>query len=424
VNTGPDGSGNVLVIYRSETFPLRSSVRDHLHAFRRYSARRTFYWNIALGGVPEYLLKVPFDLVVFHTTFLSSRWGKGVFEDLVDRARALRQVAGIRVMMPQDEFFRTDVLGDFIKEFEIDLVLSVAPETEWSTIYPSVDRARVRFQQVLTGYLDEATLADIERLVRQSRPRPIDIGYRAWHALAWLGRHGQLKTSIAARFEAAAESAGLTTDISTRAEDTFYGDGWLRFLASCKYTIGVEGGATILDADGSLRERTEQFLRDHPEAGFDETEASCFPGRDDELQLKVLSPRHLEACATRTCQVLVEGSYNGVLQAGVHYLALRADLSNLDEVVADMKQDDRREAIVAAAYRDVVESGEWSYSRLVSDTERTALGAAAGTPIARSVRGTVLLLLTRALDWRNTAMWRVRHALVVPLRSRASRMLK
>ena len=54
---------------------------------------------------------------------------------------------------------------------------------------------------------------------------------------------------------------------------------------------------------------------------------------DGRLQLFAISPRHLEACATRTCQVLVEGEYSGVLRPGEHYIPVRKDLSNLDDVL-------------------------------------------------------------------------------------------
>ena len=98
----------------------------------------------------------------------------------------------------------------------------------------------------------------------------------------------------------------------------------------------------------------------------------AFPGRDGELELYAISPRHLEACATRTAQILVEGDYAGILQPGVHYTALRRDLSNLDEVL-DARGVRRRlppARLSQQAYTDVVASGEYTYRRLVEQVER------------------------------------------------------
>ncbi len=43
-----------------------------------------------------------------------------------------------------------------------------------------------------------------------------------------------------------------------------------------------------------------------------------------------MSPRHLEAAATRTFQVLVEGDYSGALEAGIHYQPVHRDLSDIE----------------------------------------------------------------------------------------------
>jgi hypothetical protein len=172
----------------------------------------------------------------------------------------------------------------------------------------------------------------------------------------------------------------MRVDISTRASDTLTGDDWYRFLASCKYTIGVEGGASVHDPDGSVKECSDRYVSAHPGAGLDEVEAACFAGRDGGIEYRAISPRHLECCATRTCQVLVEGDYNGILQPGKHYLSLRRDLSNLEEILEAIQADADRERLVETAYEDVVASGAYTYERLVRDVEAVALTAAPLTP--------------------------------------------
>ena len=128
----------------------------------------------------------------------------------------------------------------------------------------------------------------------------------------------------------------------SRPSDTLFGDEWFRALAASRWTLGVEGGASILDRDGGIREATERYVAEHPDASFDEIEAACFPGRDGELALFAISPRHLEACATRTGQILVEGDYSGVLEPGRHYLPVRPDLSNLGDGARAGRDEERR----------------------------------------------------------------------------------
>ena len=368
---------NVLIVY-SLMQPMRSTIGDHLYSFKRYSRNRCSYLNVAARGVPRWLARQRWDAVIFHTSFLSAmRWAPEAFTDQMREVEALRGAGRVRIAMPQDEFLRGGALCEFINRFDITDVFSVAPESEWPKIYESVDRDRVRFSRVLTGYLGEDTLERIDRIVAGAPERPIDVGYRAHPGAPWLGRHGMLKGRIGEEFERSAPAHGLSTDISMRDEDVHHGDDWFRFLAACKYTIGIEGGATVLDRDGSFKERTERYLAEHPDAGYDEVEANCFPGEDGKLALMAISPRHLEACATGTCQVLVEGSYNGILRPGDHYIELREDLSNLEQVLETMASDRERLRITEAAHRDIVASGRYGYATFVAEVE-SAIPAEAG----------------------------------------------
>jgi hypothetical protein len=374
--SGSDEPNGVLVVYSLLIWPLRSSVEDHLYSFERYSRYPCTYLNLMVRRVPREMLERRWKLIVFHKSVFDQRWVPRVWAKTRRRAVPLRRIDAPRVALPQDDFFRTDDIESFVRDEGVDCICTPAPPSQWDTIYTGIDRDRVRLAHVLTGYLNERTLERIETIVADSpAERPIDIGYRAWHAEAWLGRHGQLKTVIADRVRELAPRHGLRIDVSTSESDTLLGDDWFRFLARCRYTVGVEGGASVIDRDGSIRARTQTYHSLHPDASFEEIERACFPGVDGSVAEYALSPRHLEACATRTCQVLVEGEYDGVLKPDVHYIPVRRDFSNLDEVLASLDDEARRVRIVENAYRDVVGSGGYSYQRLVRDVERAALGS-------------------------------------------------
>jgi hypothetical protein len=385
---------SVLVAY-AQLQPWRGTVRDHLYSFRRYGTRPYEYVNLAVPGLGRAYARRRYDAVLWHNTVLAwLRWAPADQQQgLLGRARALRGATDCHVALPQDEFIHRDRVNRFLAELGVRHVFSVAPESEWPALYEGVD-----VSPALTGYLDEATVARIDRIVAEGRPRAIDVGYRTVPAKPYLGRHATLKAGLADAVAARAPSRGLRVDLSTRAEDTFYGDDWYRFLVTCRYTVGIEGGASILDRDGSVQACVDA---QPPGLTFDELEAKCFPGRDGELALFAISPRHLEACATRTVQILVEGSYSGVLQPGVHYLELKRDLANLDAVLETVAADDSRE-IAERAYADIVASGRFTYRRLVEDVERVLPVAAGGRrPILSQVVDTsshaLIPLATRVL---------------------------
>jgi hypothetical protein len=376
----------VVLYYHFSESPLRGAVSDHLYSFQRYGAHETYYINLAVRSIPAFLLSRPVDLVIFHTTLLSFRWGGGLAGLLQKHGSTLEKLGGVKVAIPQDEFYRTDDLAAFINDLHIRHVFSVAPEPEWPKIYEKVDFEKVTFHKVLTGYLDDATVAHIDAMASTAVARTIDVGYRAWEARPWLGRHGMLKKTVAEAVAEQAPGRGLRCDLSLREQDTIYGDDWLRFLLRCRFTVGVEGGASLLDRDGSLRDRVDGYSLEHPEASFAEVEAACFPGRDGELKLFAISPRHLECCATRTGQVLVDGDYDGLLEAHRHYIPLRPDFSNLPEVLEAMKDEGRRRRMVDAAYVDVVKSDRFSYRRFVEFIVHSSRIAPAGTQVTASLR--------------------------------------
>ena len=350
-------------------YPLRSTVEDFLYSFRRYGRGRQFYVNLAVRDVPDWVRTAPIDAVIYHTSFFSQRWSPGQFEKLFETAAPLKGVGRVRVGLPQDEFTRTEPLSRFVDEFELDHVFTLASESAARKIYAGLDLDRVGFTRAQPGYLSGHTQKRIERIVARTQQRPIDLSYRAWSGAPWLGRHGMLKGEIADVVGKAAEGRPIRTDISNRDEDTFHGDDWFRFLASSKYVLGCEGGASLQDPDGSIRERTERYQAEHPGASFEEIEAACFPGQDGNLDYFAIGPRHIEACATRTCQVLVEGEYSGVLRPHEHYIELKRDYSNLDEVLELVERDEVREEITETAYRDVIASGRYTYESFVREVE-------------------------------------------------------
>ena len=285
--------------------------------------------------------RIRFDAIVFHTSFLSSlRWGPQVDETLRARALELRR----RTRHPRgDAAGRVPALGSAVATSSATLASTSCsrsrrrPSGRRSTRASTASACASSPRSPATSTSGRSTR--IDEILRETPERPTDVFYRAGAERPYLGRHGMLKTGIATAGEAEARARGLTTDVSLDPGATLLGDDWFRALAASRWTLGVEGGASILDPDGEIRAATMRYVAEHPDATYDEIEAACFPGRDGELALFAISPRHLEACATRTGQILVEGGYSGVLEPGRHYLPVRADLSDLGAVLEQAKDE-------------------------------------------------------------------------------------
>ena len=353
----------ILIVYHKiYERDIRATIDEHLYSFRRYSIEKCYYLNAALG-IPAYLKWIKFDLIIFHYTFFAWKWFPKAKTGFLKRCERLKEVRGYKVAIPQDEYVHSDAVCSFFREFGIKTVFTCLPETEWQKVYPREKSGLEHYVTVLTGYIDEGAVARISKYKKELRE--IDIGYRARKLPYWLGRHGQLKWLLAEKFSKTDRGHGLRVDISTEPGDVFLGEDWYRFLLRCRTVLGCEGGASLHDPEGSIWQRVETYMETHPSAEFDEVEQSCFPGQDGNLKLFSLSPRHFECCITRTCQVLVEGDYGGILKPGVHYIDIKKDWSNLEQVMQKIKDRFYCERLAENAFGDIVGSGLYTYRKFV-----------------------------------------------------------
>lgn len=352
----------ILVIYhRAAGAKWLPTYLHNLYSLERFSTHECFYLNAARVRVPRYLINLKPDLVVFHYTFLLLRQVAAEWERLLGLLDFTKSLDGPRVVIAQDEQVRMDLLNQFVDAFNVSSIFTPSPKASWARVYPGSRDRGIKLHGILTGYVDDDAVVAIATKMRPLDSRQIDVGYRSWYMPPFYGRHGQMKQTIGRVVQERATAFHLRTDISCEEKDALLGDLWFDFLLNCKYTIGVEGGCSVFDWDGTIAERTRGYIDANPGASYEEIEAACFPGDDSEFDYRLISPRHLEAVMTKTCQILVEGDYAGVLRPHEHYIPLKRDLSNVDEVLRLVAEDSVRAEMVERAYSDVVSSGRYSY---------------------------------------------------------------
>lgn len=392
----------IVVFYNARwNLPLRATNAAHLSCWGRYSRHRVAYVNVAYGVPWRLLDRLNIDAVIFDTIFLSMHWSPDYFRARSRDCLKVRELACAKIAIVQDEFYNLDLVVDFLDRVGVTDILTCSEPEEWAKLYGRLDLTKVTMRTALTGYVDEHYLRAIP--VPPIAERPIAIGYRAWNNPYWLGEHGLEKVRIGQVIGKAARALGLRVDINNPVATEFLtGSAWYAFLARCRAVLGVEGGASIFDRDGSMKARVEAYLSEHSQASFAEVRQACFADRDGELKLACLSPRHFEACMMRTAQVLLEGRYSGVFEPWVHYIPVKRDYSNLDEVFAVLADTERVQRMVDRAYTDIIASGKWSYRRFVRQIEaaviesRPAVGAK-----SRIVAGMAyaVLRLRQAVEW-------------------------
>jgi hypothetical protein len=336
-------------------------MRDHLNAFKNISGFKTTFLNLSFFRSAKVIDFIKPTLMVFHNSALGRTSREGFSRRIRPWIKKAKFDCPVYAF-PQDEFWNTDLLDAAMVELGVSRIFSVAPNSVWQDIYPQSLEKKIIIQQVLTGYIKENACKE---KIQYSKwcSREFDMVYRAFDGVPWLGRHGKIKQDIASKFINFCEQHKLKADISVRSEDTILGNDWMHFLKSSKFTIGVEGGSSIHDRDGSIQNK----VLNKPNwkgMSFEELEKECFPNRDGEFNLKALSPRHLEACVTGTIQILVEGAYNDVLVPDIHYIPLKADFSNTEEIYDKMNNEHYLRKMHNAIDHDIIQNREYGYSKI------------------------------------------------------------
>ena len=365
----------ILILYTLRQKKFRKTITEHLYSFKKYAPENEYvYVNVGTKGIPSYLHQIDFDAVILHYTILAGeRFLPGKAWET--KIKGLNRLTGYKIAIPQDEYCYTGRLVDLFKEISIDVVCTCFYKKEdIHFAYAQYLPDKVKYIPVFTGYVDENSIQDLASKATAYSDRPIDIGYRASMLPAHLGKHGQLKYELIGEFNDRLKNSNLVLDIRS-SNDTLtnedrtavkLGNEWEKFLLDCKAFIGCEGGSSLLDFDGSIQGKVYTYSYKHPSAKFEEIANSCFPGMDYNISCFAISPRHFEAAITKTLQILVEGYYGGIFEAGVHYLTLKKDFSNFDELISDLKDEEKCQNIINQAYKEIVLSGKYSYRSFVN----------------------------------------------------------
>jgi len=351
---------SILFLYNA-TQTFTNSVWEHLESFRAYSRHRVFYAH-ADADTPFRMDLRNFDAVLIHYSV------RLPYDQLHrDCVAALQTFRGSKVVFQQDEYDITDKIRSWLERLGIDAMFTCVPEGKIDRIYDAARFPRIRFVSNLTGYAPTD-------LCHFPPPLPLNqrrvlIGYRGRPLPYWYGALSQEKVEIARQMRAECESRGLDVDIEWTETARIYGGGWYEFLRSCRAVLGTESGSNLFDDDGSIRKAVAAALEEDGNLTYREAERRFFPGRDCPGLMNQVSPRIFEAVALKVALVLFEGEYSGVVEPGRHFISLKKDFSNVEEVLRLLQDDAYVEAMTQRALEDVILSGRFGYPQFVAKVD-------------------------------------------------------
>lgn len=333
------------------------TVKRTIFEYKRYSSYSVDIINVqeGLGRLSSEDLCI-YKAIIIHDT---AAYNINLLYEIYNKI--LKHYTGVKVVWRQDEHDKTNLFIDFFDKIELDFLLSIWDVATAEKIYKNNGKNRkLVIMNYLTGYVPDS----YKKKKYWSEIRNVDVGYRGSLQPTIYGRLAYEKHFIGDEFVRFADQYHLKCDISSKWDDRIYGEKWLYFIGSCKAMLGVESGSDIVDFDGSVKAEYDLFLKEHPNS--DELERLDFLKKfEGKISYRAVSPRLFEAAACGTLQILFEGEYQGIFKQYEHYIPLKRDFSNIDEVVNYIRDDKLRKKIVDYAYEDIILSGKYSFESFV-----------------------------------------------------------
>ena len=258
-----------------------------------------------------------------------SLFGSGVYRMSPQFLDWLDGCGAYKICFFQDEFYYCGRRFQFLNDHASTACSRMSPATYfdrglrgYTRAAAGVQRPRIRQRGPARGGRAARAPASV---------RPVDVGYRGRPLPVYMGRGSQEKAEIGHAVRSAGGVRGPTLDIDTSERGRLYGEAWYEFIASCRYILGVESGVSLFDLEDEVRHEYHGCSRRaSTRRSSSSSTARSAAGTDR-------SPTGRSARATSrpprwTCQVLFEGPYSGAMEPMVHYIPLRKDYSNFDEV--------------------------------------------------------------------------------------------
>lgn len=359
-----------------------SYYQDWADAFSEHPRSRVAVLNL-FGGIDrpvlrEHLRSADLAVILHSGTGDSLDQVSKISNELLDRACPLVVFMGNEFNIPWYPF---EERRAWLRSVAADIIATQLLEETSRWLYGDVN---ARILSVPHGLNPR-----VFQNVKPRRSRKIDIGSRSFPYPVYLGN--RVRNELYARLGAANFRSGLNIDLSTT--NRLDRAGWSAFLNDCRFTVATEAGSSHLQRDDVLALQIRAYI-DQRRKGIVIRPNSLLRGTarripwalreklyrllpyiriahealetDADLQNEIIdrffahlppathhggciSSRHFDAMGCGTSQLLVEGRYNDLIEPGRHYIPIRADFSNLDDLLRQLADPDFGADIAAEA---------------------------------------------------------------------------
>lgn len=363
----------ILFIYHHPPMINAPTIMEHVDSFAKHSQFKIWTMNTEFG-FPHRMGELQFKIIVLHyslfgfvPTQLNPTQLSSKFLHYIEQCKESYKIAFF-----QDEHHYCQRRFNFLNSYNINCVYTLVEPAYFKDTYQKYTKVPKLIYNI-PGYVSDDMIEKARKHSKPHHDRSIDVGYRGRQLLYYMGEGAQEKYVIGTQFKEHASKLGLKLDIKTEEETRLYGHSWYNFLGNCKACLGVEAGVSIFDTEDVARTEYEYLIRENPGMTFEQMSERLLKYYEWNIPYRTISPRHFESAAFRNCQILYEGKYSGIMEPMVHYIPLKKDFSNFDEVMQLFQNKQFCKQITDNCYRDIIASGKYNYRRFIDSFDQELL---------------------------------------------------
>lgn len=353
----------ILLLYNHPLIKNAPTIMEHVKSFSEHSRFKVWRINTECG-FPKRLSELRFKAIVLHYSLFGYRpFLNAQFLNYLEASKDSYKIAFF-----QDEHRFCKIRFGFINRYKIDCIFTLVEPRFFEHTYTKYTNVP-KLVHCLPGYVSDSMIDTAREFSVPAEKRTIDVGYRGRKLEYYMGKGAQEKYEIGVKFKERAAGLGLKLGIEADESKRIYGENWFRFTANCRAVLGVEAGVSLFDVEDVIYEGFQKLMAANPGISFEEMSKKLnFQNWEDRIYYRTISPRHFEAAAFRVCQILFEGKYSGIMKPMVHYIPLKKDFSNFDEVIRMFKTPALRDELTENAYNDFIASRRYTYENFFQNS--------------------------------------------------------
>jgi hypothetical protein len=362
INMVKKNISNIINFISNSKYDFVNTISDYKKSFKEFSSKIIRYIDIQnlqdIFSIKEGIIVIFYDII---RDFKNHK-------DLVKIIQFFHDCNLNIVFFVQDEYYDVDFLNSFFRNCKAKIIFTcLTNKNDINRVYSEVPNCK--FINVLTGYIPEY----FKNYKKNISEKNIDIFYRGRKLHFLYGELGKLKYEIGFKVKEAAIKNNLKEDIEWTDKRRIYSNDWIKTLADSKVTLASPSGSNVVNKNDNIIDIINKYLNinnyghllpDNLNVSYDEIFKKF--NIKEELNVGQVSPKMFEAVAVGTVLIMYDNcDYNYIFIPNVHYIPLKIDYSNLDEVMQKVKDNNYLQTIADNAYRDIVLSDLYSYKNFI-----------------------------------------------------------